>query len=417
MKSKISLLNNLKNQPYKVCHMVGFDKITLMHNEWMKELLFGKDDWTLQAHRGSYKTTVVSVAIALFMIIYPKRNLMFIRKTLAQASEIAYQVAKILKTDIFKYFVRVIYNVELKIVKENSTEITTNLFQTKKGTAQFLCCGIDGSITGKHSDWVHTDDIITLKDRVSNAERKKTDNFFQELINVVNRGGKITNSGTPWHKDDTFRLMPKAIIFDCYSTGLISDEELRKIKNQISPSLFAANYELKHIADENALFTSPPKIIDDIELFKNGVSHIDAAYGGEDYSAFTTLKRVGDNIYLFGKMKHTHIDNCLNEFLTYHNHLMCGSVFCELNADKGYLAKEINKLGIPTKTYQEKMNKFIKISTYLKMNWDNIYFYKDTDPEYLSMIMDYTEDSKHDDSPDSAASIIRETLQIIRKGF
>ena len=53
------------------------------------------------------------------------------------------------------------------------------------------------------------------------------------------------------------------------------------------------------------------------------------------------------------------------------------------------------------------MNKFVKISTYLRSNWKNIAWLEDTDPEYINEILDYSEFAEHDDSPDSAASILR----------
>ena len=55
----------------------------------------------------------------------------------------------------------------------------------------------------------------------------------------------------------------------------------------MSPSLFAANYELKHIASEEAFFETPPVFTEDVTVFRDGISHIDAAYGGSDYRAFT----------------------------------------------------------------------------------------------------------------------------------
>ena len=56
------------------------------------------------------------------------------------------------------------------------------------------------------------------------------------------------------------------------------------------------------------------------------------------------------------------------------------------------------------------MNKYIKISTYLKSNWSRIIFIKGTDTEYINQILDYTENATHDDAPDSLASLIRETI-------
>jgi len=57
------------------------------------------------------------------------------------------------------------------------------------------------------------------------------------------------------------------------------------------------------------------------------------------------------------------------------------------------------------------MNKYFKISTYLKSNWDRIIFIKETDKEYINQILDYTENAEHDDAPDSLASLIRETIK------
>ena len=57
--------------------------------------------------------------------------------------------------------------------------------------------------------------------------------------------------------------------------------------------------------------------------------------------------------------------------------------------------------------YSESMNKFLKISTHLRSNWKNIIWLEDTDPEYINEILDYSEFAEHDDSPDSAASLLR----------
>lgn len=69
--------------------------------------------------------------------------------------------------------------------------------------------------------------------------------------------------------------------------------------------------------------------------------------------------------------------------------------------------EELRQKGLPTKLYSENTNKFIKIASYLKKEWSNIYFLEGTDVEYLDEILDYSETAAHDDCPDSAASIIR----------
>lgn len=57
--------------------------------------------------------------------------------------------------------------------------------------------------------------------------------------------------------------------------------------------------------------------------------------------------------------------------------------------------------------YKESTNKFIKISTYLRKEWENIKFLEDTSPDYLNEILDYNENASHDDSPDSLSCLVR----------
>ncbi len=397
----------IKTNPVKIASWLGFSLLTELNNEWLKRLIFGREDWTLQAHRGSYKTTAVSLAFALFMILFPRKNIIFMRKTDTDVSEIINQTRKILESDVIKHITEKIYGKPVYLLTGNSSEITTTLFDTNRGTEQLLGIGIKGSLTGKHADWIHTDDIINLKDRISRAEREYTKQIYQELQNIRNRGGRITNTGTPWHKDDAFTLMPNITRVDCYESGLITTDQLELIRKSMSPSLFAANYELKHISSENALFSESPQFFSDASLLYGGQAHIDAGYGGEDGSAFTLGNRKGGKYYMLGKLKQKHIDECLDSFIAVKSLYRCGSISCEDNGDKGYLAKEIQKLGHPCVKYHESTNKYIKISSFLRREWTNISWHESTDPEYLQQILDYTEDAGHDDAPDSAASLIR----------
>lgn len=252
-----------------------------------------------------------------------------------------------------------------------------------------------------------TDDIVNLKDRVSRAERERTKAAYQELQNIRNRGGRIINTGTPWHPEDAFLLMPPAIKHDCYSTGLLTEEKMAELRRSMAPSLFAANYELKHIAAENALFSTSPEWVQDESLLWDGIAHVDAAYGGEDYTAFTCAQRHGDEIVLYGRMWHAHVETCMEAIIAEAERLRCGPVYVETNADKGYLAKELRNRGVSVRGYHETTNKYQKISTYLRKWWSNVFVLAGTDPGYVAQILDYTEDAEHDDAPDSAACACR----------
>ena len=401
------LIKLIKREPVELAHLLGFEDMTELHNEWLKKMIFSTDDITILGHRGSFKTSVLSVAIALLMIIRPNQNIIFLRKTDDDVIEVIKQVQNILQTPLFQYICTELYGTDIKLTTVSAYKIDTSLNVSNKGNVQLLGIGTNGSLTGKHADIIITDDIVNIKDRVSRAERERTKLVYMELQNVKNRGGRFINTGTPWHKDDCISTMPNVEKYDCYTTGLISKEQLQEIRKVMTPSLFSANYELKHIADEDALFASP-QFFNDSKLLYDGVSHIDASYGGTDGTAFTICKQRGDKFYVLGKRKDKHVDDCLKEFYGLMDSYKTGTIYCERNADKRYLEKEMINDGRIVSSYQESMNKYVKISTYLRKNWSNIYFHEDTDMDYINEILDYTENSVHDDAPDSLASIIRE---------
>lgn len=404
---KQAVLNLLWNEPYRIGHWVGFKDLTTLHNEWLRSFLYATEDQTLLAHRGSYKTTDLSLFLALHTIERPNENVMFFRKTDDDVTEVITQSQKILKSGALQQMVRDLYDTDLQLIKDNNSEIHTNLCTSTKGVSQVVGLGIGTSITGKHADIVVTDDIVNLKDRISKAERERTKIQYMELQNICNRGGRFINTGTPWHKEDAISIMPNVKRYDCYSTDLISRDKLEQLRKGMSDSLFAANYELKHIADKDAMFKEP-KFTKEKELIYNGLAHIDAAYDGADGTAYTIMKKLPDGrIIGFGKRWDKHVDDCLSEIGVHHKLLRAGSISCEKNADKGYLAKELREGGYSVAPYDESMNKFVKISTYLRSNWKNIIWLEDTDPEYINEILDYSEFAEHDDSPDSAASLIR----------
>lgn len=396
----------LLNEPVKIGYAVGFDKLTALHNRWIIEMIRGTQDKTLQAHRGSYKTTCVSVALACIFVLLPNKKTLFLRKTDADVKEVIRQVRNILLSPPMQEAARLIHGKDMVLITQTASELSSNLPGDSKGTSQLVAMGINGSITGKHFDRIFTDDIVNVQDRTSKAERDRTKIVYQELQNIRNRGGRIFNTGTPWHKEDCFSLMPNIERHDCYSTGLISKEQLQIIREAMTASLFAANYELRHIASDDVIFTSPQTGADPA-LAEQGICHIDASYGGEDGTAFTICKKSGGKYYIYGRLWQKHVDDCLPEIIRLRKAFNAGIIYCERNADKGYLAKTLRDKGERADTYHEKTNKFVKITSYLKSEWKNVVFIDGTDAEYINQICDYTENAEHDDAPDSAASIVR----------
>lgn len=301
----------------------------------------------------------------------------------------------------------ILWGKPMTVQRSNLSELTLSGYRAPRGAAQLLGCGIGGSLTGKHADMVFTDDIVNLRDRVSQPERERTRAVYMELQNIRIPGGRIINTGTPWHPEDAFALMPPADRWDWRRTGLLTPREADTLRRSMSPDLFAANYELTHIARENALFREAPTFFDADDCLWDGIAHVDAAYGGGDSTALTLACRRDGQILMLGRLFPGHVQDALPQIAGLCRTYRCAPVYCEVNGDKGYLARDLRRMGLPVRMYRESTNKYVKISTWLRAAWGSILFHRATDPAYLNQILDYDAGSLHDDAPDSAACVCR----------
>ena len=401
-------LRLLMLQPIRMAHLCGLDRLRdELHGPWLREMICGQEDMTLLAHRGSYKTTCLAFAMAAMLLIYPRRNILFLRKTDEDVTEVIRQVKMILRTDAMRRLSHLIYGAPVELCKTDMFTVQLSCYAALRGAVQLQGLGTHGSLTGRHADVVITDDIVNLQDRISAAERQRIRGVYQELHNILNPGGKFLNTGTPWHPEDAISLMPNIRRCDCYHSGLLSEGELLRLRRAMTPSLFAANYELKHIAADNALFGHCPPADGDPALLRDGMAHVDAAYGGEDFTALTCGRIVGDQLVLFGRLWRAHVDKVMDEIIAACDHLMCSPILCETNGDKGYVARELRTRGALVKPYAEQMNKHVKIATLLRKWWPRVIFVQGTDRAYIDQILDYSPEAAHDDAPDSAACLIR----------
>ena len=185
-------------------------------------------------------------------------------------------------------------------------------------------------------------------------------------------------------------------------------ETCEKVKRE-RPYVWAAQYQQKPIKRiEGALFDNPSMRgkLDDLQ---GGFCHIDAGYGGGDTTGITLFKKNGADgrITMLVKIYYDSVANHLQGIkllLDQHN---IKQVWCESNADKGFLAKEFIRMGVMARAYPETQNKFYKIATYLKKYWDIIDFCPESDPKAMEQILEFTETCEHDDVADSAATACR----------
>ena len=193
------------------------------------------------------------------MILRTDLTILLLRKESGSTVEFVRAVKKNLQSDIAQSFSMAVNKKPIQLLKDTQTEIHTNLF-TDQGSkeSQLVADGVRSfAITGKHFKRIYTDDINSLKDRISNAERIQTDNIYQELTEHSYQGRGDTQHRYTWHKQDTFRLMPLPELFTIYDTGLFDEEGILKKKQSMTASLFSANYEVETCWPTRLLFPNP----------------------------------------------------------------------------------------------------------------------------------------------------------------
>lgn len=408
MPSRESVLALLYRYPSLFAQAVGLNRLnTQLHNKWMSWMIASPTDLTILAHRGSYKTTCAAISMAIIMLTHPRSNIIFMRKTEDDVVEVLRLVRMILEHTCVQTISTMLYGTPIRILRADQHSLTTTCYQTMRGAPQLLGVGIGGSITGKHADFIFTDDIVNIADLQSAAERRHTCRIYQELQNIRNPGGRIVNTGTPWHPDDAVHRMPNPHIFSWRETNLLTPVQVQGLRSELDPATFAANYDLKCIAAADAVVQSPPKFFDDPELLNGGIMHIDAAYGGKDGTALTILQKIGEHIYVFGKLWQASIHQLIGQIGGIHESFGAGCVHIETNGDKGWAAQLLREAGLPVRAYHESLPKHLKIVGELHRWWPKVMILSSSDEAYVAQILDYCEDSLHDDAADSLASGLR----------
>jgi hypothetical protein len=398
----------IRDQPHILGHIAGKTKLTGLHSLWIKHMWDSYKHRALQAHRGSYKTTAMAIGAVRWMLFNPDDRIAVVRKTFTDAAEIVKMVSQIMeKPEIIELF-KLAHGFPPKAKVKKYGQLQYNFKQTQTPEGNLTAHGLDGSLTGKHYDRIWTDDIITLKDRTSRAERERTREIMREIYtNIVDPGKPIMASGTPWHKDDGWKDIPCEILkYPLSACNLLSAEEIAIKRKTTTPFLFAVNYDLEFNHDEDSLFKNPnykPWDFVDGEVY----GHLDAAYDGDHWCAFTLMSKKASGRYqMKGFAYPGNVKDWVPELAKIYRQHRCVTIFNETNPDKGWTANLLRNHGCVVEEYWEDKNKHIKISTNLYPVWEDIDWAPDSDDEYMNQVLDYREGQEPDDAPDSGASLI-----------
>lgn len=401
----------IKEYPHILGHIAGRDKLTPLHSEWIKIIWQGGRRPALMAHRGSFKSTAIGVIGTVWhLLFHPEERVFVVRKTFQDACDTVSTIAKVMAQQEVRELFMYAHGEYPEFTMNREGKISFSFKKSKTPEPSVMAFGISSPFTGRHADFILCDDISTLKDRLSKAEREFTKQIWMEIsTNVIDRGKTCAYIGTPWHADGVESLIKNVQKFSVYDCDLITPNELMEIKASTLPSLFAANYELKFVASEDAMFADPKYgkwIHDGCTAVR---AHVDSAYGAGDSCALTIGGRLPNGMIQFvGFEFKGHIKDWIDYIEQRMAFYKARKIYVEKQSDRGMTAGLLRHAGLTVVEYDENLNKQNKIAAYLGEIWPKLIWSDDTDTNYMLQITEWTSLSKeHDDAPDGAACLAR----------
>lgn len=412
-------LHLVAQHPHLIGHIIGKTKLGPLHSKWILDCWRALDHDGIQAHRGSFKTTAITEVGSIYDLLFnPDHRIGLIRKTATDAQATLSTIKRAIDQEGIQALFFAAHGVQPKAVVNRANTVTYNFKSsiTKEGSID--AHGLDGSLTGNHYDKIILDDVVTLKDRISKAERERTAEVLREIYtNIIDPGKQVIHVGTPWHKDDAWKIRPPSALYDCYSTGVLTPEDIAAKKATTTGVLFAANYELRHTSTDDLIFGTlgqSQKPWDHSPTIRHIYAHVDAKFSGTHYGALTIMGQLPDgSLQAKGWVFQEHVEDKVDWIIALCRQHRVLELAIESNPDKGYTAKLLGAKQpdgyvLPVRSYSESTNKHIKIATHLKGRWKDLAWDIDCQESYIEQITDYREGQEPDDAPDSAATLIRE---------
>ena len=409
-------LRQVMRYPHLIGHMVGKKKLTAMHSAWIRSVWLPEHDTALQAHRGAYKTTALTeVGCVYDLLRNPDHRILLSRETWGVANDTLQTIGQYMQNELVQELFRAFHGFYPETTTSREGRISFNFKKTSTKEGSIDAYGIETVPTGSHYDVFLPDDVVSIKDRFSRAKREKTLIAIQEIrSNILDPGAFTRATGTPWHKEDAWSVLPKPLKYDCYATGILTPDQIAEKKNTMTKAMFAANYELEHVNGDDLMFSEPVRGPWERSR-RRLVAQLDAAYGGKDTTVLTIMGfRDDGKIQAWGRRWLGAAESVKAQILSEMRTRGCFEGIMEDNSDRGFLAKILSEYtgrdSITFTTYHETQKKHVKINDYLGHHWHEIVWADDTDDEYLAQIVDYTEGAQPDDAPDSAAALLRQVF-------
>lgn len=269
------------------------------------------------------------------------------------------------------------------------------------------------SVRGRHPDLIVMDDPVT-EDDVSEATRKQVQRLYNELNKLTQN---ILIIGQPVHKSDLFETLRPLLKTMEVPHGSIPELDVDLLAMElagVSKESISASYHLKVLSDAQTPFDTV-NYIDEFPFTEASVAFIDPSFEGGDYTALSIAKGYFDGVAIKGRVWKRAWDHCIEDIIVELEKCNVQRLCFETNSLgdmpiqllRQKLPKEIGVVG--KKSTNNKHSRIMNAGIFAK----SIFLTKTSDKEYIKQVVQYEYGVKHDDAPDSLASLL-EWIGLIR---
>lgn len=412
-------LHLIRDNPHILGWIAGMKDLTPLHSEWIKYIWTSPKSRALMAHRYSFKSSaIVYIGSVWYLLFNPEDRIAIVRKTHNDACEGVGAITKIMQQPEIRELFRFAHGEYPEFTKKRIDAIDFTFKRSKTPEGSISGFGLNSQFTGKHFDFILCDDISTLDDRLSKAEREFTMAIWRELsTNIIGPGKLCCYVGTPWTAEGVESIIPTPKKYSIKECNILSPEQIEEKRAGTTPALFSVNYLLEYMSSEEQIFKDPQWEDWQYTGIETTYAHVDAAYGGKDYNALTICARRKDGkLQSVGFLYPGSIADRIEDIKEKCKLYKVKKIYVENQSDKGWTLSMLRHAGLNAHGYDENMKKEHKIATFGLELWGTTVWDSATDGMYLSQITDWTEElgKGHDDAPDSFSSLVR--MKYSKKG-
>ncbi|CAN5488501.1 hypothetical protein BH11PLA2_BH11PLA2_52190 [soil metagenome] len=179
--------------------------------------------------------------------------------------------------------------------------------------------GIGAASTGTRADLLICDDIVDVKSIYSKAQRDRVaDDFFNNLLNLLEPDGRFWSLSTPWHADDLNSRLKKNTAYSLFRQAITtnldpiwpehwSTQRLEQRRAEIGSAAFARGYYLTPVAEDELVIR--PEWVKTWDVlpasFERIILCVDPAVSvkaSADASALVVLGKAGNTVYCLTAM-------------------------------------------------------------------------------------------------------------------